>query len=113
MMERFQQTCFQIEATDNVCTALSDLAPGQVKINGSTKLAALKAAEPIKNGHKLANREILRDEPIIKYGVTIGKATRPIQPGEWVHLHNCRSLYDERSASLNVETGAPTDTHYK
>jgi len=39
--------------------------------------------------------------------VVIGIATRRIEPGEWVHLHNCRSQLDERSGSFDVQTGAP------
>jgi altronate dehydratase small subunit len=112
MIERFRQTCFQIEAMDNVCTALADLTPGKVKVNGSATLDALEIGEPILSGHKIANRDIRPDEPIIKYGVTIGKATRLIHRGEWVHLHNCKSMYDERSAHLDPTTGAPSDTHY-
>ena len=46
-------------------------------------------------------------------GVTIGQATRDIASGAWVHLHNMRSLYDERSGHLDVRTGAPKDTIYE
>jgi hypothetical protein len=42
---------------------------------------------------------------VIKYGVTIGLATRDIDAGEWVHLHNCRSLLDEGSSTLDLHTG--------
>ena len=49
----------------------------------------------------------------MKYGVVIGCATKEIKMGQWVHLHNMKSLYDARSSSLDVVTGAPTDTHYE
>ncbi|TCL60849.1 SAF domain-containing protein [Hydrogenispora ethanolica] len=113
MADRFHQTCFQIEAADNVCTALSDLEPGWVKVTGGPAYPAIAIAAPIKNGHKLANRPIGAGEAIIKYGIAIGEATRLIGAGEWVHLHNCRSRYDARSSTLDPETGAPTDTRYK
>lgn len=113
LTERFQQICFQIEKNDNVCTALAELNPGKVKINGAASLTEMEIAAPVRTGHKLANRLILEDEPIVKYGVVIGKATRLIEKGEWVHLHNCKSLYDERSATLDVNTGVPTDTKYE
>ena len=113
MTARFSQVCFQIEKTDNVCTALAELIPGKVKINGYSSNGEVAIVEPIRIGHKLANRQIMEDEPIVKYGVVIGKATRLIQKGEWVHLHNCKSLYDERSATLNVDTGVPTDIKYE
>jgi hypothetical protein len=30
-----------------------------------------------------------------------------------VHLHVMRSLYDERSSHLDINTGAPKDTKYE
>ena len=47
-----------------------------------------------------------------KFGVEIGVAARDIEPGEWVHLHNCRSQYDGRPSTQDPVTGAPTDTPY-
>lgn len=44
-------------------------------------------------GHKLAARAIGAGEKIIKYGAPIGSATRAIEPGEHVHLHNIQSDY--------------------
>jgi hypothetical protein len=44
-------------------------------------------------GHKVALQAILKDEKIIKYGVSIGSALRDIKPGEHVHLHNIQSDY--------------------
>jgi len=41
-------------------------------------------------GHKAASRPIAHGDPIIKYGVAIGVATRTIAAGEHVHVHNCR-----------------------
>ncbi len=46
----------------------------------------------------------------MKYGVSIGYATTPIRAGQWVHLHNCASYFDERSNTLDGQTGAPTET---
>lgn len=44
-------------------------------------------------GHKIAVRPITSGETILKYGVAIGSATRAIEPGEHVHLHNMQSDY--------------------
>lgn len=112
MKENFHQVCFQIEEVDNVCTALADLTPGKIKVNGCAKDKEIIIDSEIRLGHKLANRDIAQNENVIKYGVVIGKAKVPIRKGEWVHLHNCVSLYDARSSTLDVETGAPTDTKY-
>lgn len=46
-------------------------------------------------GHKLALQAIPAGEYVIKYGQIIGRATRDIAPGEWVHTHNVASHLDE------------------
>ena len=112
MKENLKQMCFQIEKKDNVCTALTDLMPGRIKISGNTICDEILIDSTITKGHKIANRDIDKEENIIKYGVIIGRALKFIHKGEWVHLHNCSSLYDSRSSTLDVQTGAPTDTKY-
>ena len=50
---------------------------------------------------------------VVKFGVRIGHATAAIRAGDWVHLHNCASDVDERSGTLDLHTGATTDTKYE
>jgi hypothetical protein len=50
---------------------------------------------------------------VVKFGVAIGRATRDIAVGQWVHLHNCASSFDQRSQTLELHTGAVTDTKYE
>ncbi|MBV5349995.1 UxaA family hydrolase, partial [bacterium] len=47
--------------------------------------------ERITFGHKFALRLIKTGEPVIKYGETIGLATKDILPGQHVHVHNLES----------------------
>ena len=108
-----KQRAFQIESRDNVATALAELEPGQVPLLGDASQAQAKVLEKIPRGHKLALRDIREGEDILKYGVRIARATRDIRAGEWVHLHNIRSVYDERSSHLDVVTGAPKDIRYE
>jgi altronate hydrolase len=70
---------------DNVCVAMRNLAAG-ASISASGTAIAL--AEPIRQAHKIAIREIAIGEPVVKYGQTIGFATQKILPGHWVHTHN-------------------------
>lgn len=100
---------FQIQAEDNVATLMDDAAPGQVEIIGANK-STVNAAEKIARGHKIALRDIATNEPVIKFGVRIGHATQAIPRGAWVHLHNLASDLDERSGTLDLHSGAPTDT---
>ena len=108
-----EQAAFQIHPEDNVATALTPLKAGFAELRGDAAQASLRVTEDIPAGHKAALRAIARGEKIIKYGVPIGCATADIPQGAWVHLHNMRSLYDERSSHLDVTTGAPKDTVYE
>jgi altronate dehydratase small subunit len=101
-------SAFQVHRSDNVATLLGDAAEGAlVAIVGVAKQSELTARGKIAMGHKIALRVIAEGEAITKYGVPIGDAMRRIEPGEWVHLHNCRSQLDERSGSFDLETGVP------
>ena len=99
----------RIHPDDNVATLLDDAVPGPVKILGIEKLE-ITALEPIAAGHKIALCKIAAEQPVLKYGFPIGRAVRELSAGEWVHLHNIVSNYDERSSTLDHDTGAPTDT---
>ena len=83
----------QIDPRDNVAVALADIAAGtQVRVQETT----LEAREPIPFAHKLALQAIAPGEAILKYGVPIGFATAPIEPGGWVHEHNVQSYFTAR-----------------
>ena len=47
------------------------------------------------DGHKYALRDIAEGENVIKYGMPIGHATRPIAKGEHVHVHNVKTNLGE------------------
>lgn len=104
-------TCFQINPQDNTAVMLADGEVGAVVqvIGAQTTIALI---QPIAYGHKVALCDIAEGGAIFKYGIRIGHATQPIQTGDWVHLHNCASDYDERSGSLEIDSGRPTDTVY-
>jgi len=104
---------FQVDAADNVATLLGDAAEGSlITVVGPAGKRDIAAREKIELGHKIALAPIAEGVSISKFGVVIGIATRRIEPGEWVHLHNCRSQLDERSGSFDVHTGAPGDNAY-
>ncbi len=75
---------------DNVCTAVTSIARGTaLQICGNT--VVIEHNIPL--GFKIAGCSIPTNESIIKYGVSIGSATRDIVLGELVHLHNMKSNY--------------------
>ncbi len=96
---------------DNVATLLADAEAGQVKLIPGGLTVPLN--QPVALGHKVALADIAAGASVVKYGIRIGLATRNIRRGDWVHLHNCASLVDERAATLDVESGRPKDTPYE
>ncbi len=78
---------------DCVAVAVENLKKGsRIKI-GNKKI---KLREDIPMGHKFAVRRIEKNEKIVKDGEVIGIATRLINEGEHVSVHNIKSLYVER-----------------
>ena len=73
-----------VHPDDNVTTLLDFAVEDRTTSDG----LQLQGAVPF--GHKVARRAIAAGQPVIKYGVAIGTATAEIQPGEHVHVHNCR-----------------------
>lgn len=100
---------FQIHAEDNVATLMDDATAGPVEIIGAAK-TSVNVVEKIARAHKIALRDIAVNDPVIKFGVRIGHAKQAIPRGAWVHLHNLASDLDERSGTLDLHSGAPTDT---
>lgn len=101
--------CFQIQPQDNVATMIDDGVVGAVQLIGAVR-GEVVALEKIARGHKIAIRDIPANEAVVKFGVRIGHATQSIKRGAWVHLHNLASDLDERSGTLDLHSGAPTDT---
>jgi altronate dehydratase small subunit len=107
--------CFRINSNDNVATMLDDAngGGGVANVLGGDRPSSIALRERIALGHKVALSDISTGHPIIKFGVTIGRALKDIRAGEWVHLQNCSSEFDERSGTLDLQTGAATDTKYE
>lgn len=75
-----------VDARDNVATAKNEIEAGTVLSCEDGQ--SINVRETIPFGHKLALRQIARDDPLIKYGQRIGVATSDIAVGELVHIHN-------------------------
>mgnify|MGYP006273177403 CR=1 FL=1 len=77
-----------LDGDDDVATALSDLDAGrEVSYEGRT----VTVAERVPFGHKFALEPLASGETVRKYGEVIGRTTRDVAAGEWVHTHNCES----------------------
>jgi hypothetical protein len=78
-----------LDPRDDVATALIDLSAGaRVPLaNGETQ-CTVDIAEPIPAGHKFALHAVDKGWRVRKYGEYIGRMTRDVGPGEWIHVHN-------------------------
>ncbi len=75
---------------DTVVTALEDLeAVREIALGEGKGPVVLREAVPF--GHKVAVERIDAGDHVVKYGEVIGEATERIEPGAWVHTHNCES----------------------
>lgn len=87
-----------MKAKDNVATVTEDVEAGSdVLINVDGETVSLHVTDRIAFGHKVAIKNIAKDEKIIKYGEVIGMATTDIATGQHTHVHNivgCRGRGD-------------------
>ena len=76
-----QPRMIRVNERDNVAVVVTDGGlPAGTKIESGIVLA-----EAIPEAHKVALAPLNEGEPIVRYGVTIGYANRPIRRGSWVH----------------------------
>ncbi len=80
-----ENSILKINSDDNVAVALSPLSAGNsIKLN----CQEVTVNDDIPRGHKIAVEDITKGKNVIKYAYSIGKATREIKVGDWVHTHN-------------------------
>lgn len=73
---------------DNVVTAIDDLEAGmEITYDDTT----VELTEDVPFGHKIALVPMEPGDTVLKYGEPIGEAVDSIDPGEWIHTHNCES----------------------
>lgn len=74
----------KINENDNVVVAIKDLKEGEYIDEG------FKVNSNIPQSHKIALKDIKKDEAIIRYGICIGFALQDIKKGDWVNEHILR-----------------------
>lgn len=89
-----------VHPRDDVAVALRPLAAGEavrvdrVELVATTEIAA---------GHKIALRAIPAGSNVVKYGFPIGRATRDVAAGDWVHSHNLETRLGGPEPHTGVE----------
>ncbi|MBA4423885.1 MAG: D-galactarate dehydratase [Syntrophus sp. (in: bacteria)] len=85
--------CYEvIRSCENAATVMQDIEPHtEVELPIAGDRLTIRIRERIKFGHKFAIRDIKKGALIMKYGESIGIATRDIRSGQHVHVHNLES----------------------
>jgi hypothetical protein len=84
----------QIDKEDNVATVTDEVNQEEnLEVLGpeGNIILRIKPLEKIIFGHKIALKNFIQKDEIIKYGEVIGVATTGIEMGEWIHTHNVES----------------------
>ncbi|UCH87224.1 MAG: UxaA family hydrolase [Dehalococcoidia bacterium] len=76
----------RVHPKDNVAVVAADTkASDLVRLDDGSEV---RAVEAIPRGSKVALSSVACGEAVIRYGEEIGKATKDIAAGEYVHTHN-------------------------
>jgi galactarate dehydratase len=99
------RTFVQIKPEDNVAIAVKELPKGTEIMPGVTTL------NDIPQAHKIALTDIPKDQPVIRYGVTLGYALDDIAKGQWINEYMLRlptpPSLDDMPWGTNLRTDLP------
>ncbi len=91
---------------DNVLVCRAPAAVGQT-VQIDNKPVVLPTA--IEVGHKIARRDLMPGDKILKYGAPIGSMIQAAKTGDHIHMHNMKSDYI-KSHTRDV-VGDEADSH--
>lgn len=83
-----------INGKDNVANLIGPGTKGdavECRVEGESGTATISLQDDIPANHKFARNTIKAGEEIIKYGLPIGRASKDIAAGQYVHVHNIES----------------------
>ena len=85
----------KVNDKDNVATIFANGITSGTTVEmrdkkGNSEMITVRGDVPY--GHKIALRDIAKDEHIIKYGESIGASSEEIKKGDYVHVHNMEAL---------------------
>jgi (2R)-sulfolactate sulfo-lyase subunit alpha len=82
------------DESDDVGVAVVDVSQGRevvVAYMKSGKSVSLESRDDVPLGHKIALRDLGEGSEVLKYGIPIGRTTRAVKAGDYVHTHNLRT----------------------
>ena len=82
-----------IDKSDNVATCIAKVKKGEtveLMFNGRNS-KKLKARQNIPFAHKICIKPLKKGDQCLKYGLSIGSASKEIKLGDYIHIHNIES----------------------
>lgn len=101
------RSIWRCHPTDTVAVALRDLRAGETVRPG---VAMITVAGEVPQGHKIALKVHSPGDPVLKYGASIGIASRAIAAGEHVHSHNLVTALTGEVTYGASKPSSPLDT---
>ncbi|MEM6630771.1 MAG: altronate dehydratase family protein [Bacteroidota bacterium] len=95
-----------VHPSDNVLVALSPIDAGeQISYEGNQ----YQMVVPVPGKHKFVTQDLQPGDPLIMYGVMVGKAKRPIAKGEWISVENVAHATSQYGTKRGKFTWEPPD----
>lgn len=104
MQNSSQIKVLTLHPADNVAVAIQYLEEGSEFRDDQSTLRTVEAISP---GHKVATKDLVEGDPIVKFGQAIGYASRHIRSGEWVHVHNVVATKPGQTYEFSTEIHNP------
>ena len=101
---RLDQVAVHLRPADNIAVAARPIPPATQLTHGNITLTI---ATPVPMGHKFAVGPIKEGDAVLKFGQIIGFASRPIAPGQHVHVQNVAVRSFERDYAFGADRPAP------
>lgn len=81
----------KVDDRDNVATVFENGVKDGMTVtvrDRAGRTEDIRVIGDVPYGHKIALRDMAAGEPVMKYGESIGAASRAVRKGEYVHVHN-------------------------
>jgi len=101
------------KSTDDVAVAVADLKPGEeltIQAIDGGKSHKVETLEAVPLGHKVALKDLPEGHIVIEYGEKVGRMTKAVKKGGYVHVHNLRTLrwdYGKAGKTSNLKRLRP------
>jgi altronate dehydratase small subunit len=83
-----------IHADDNVANLIGPGKKGEpveCSVEGADLTVRVTLLDDVPSNHKFAFTDLKQGDAIVKYGLSIGRATCDVEKGRYVHVHNVES----------------------